>query len=179
MAHALLVFLGNPGTEYRKTRHNAAWRLLETATVADLHPAWQEKFSARFAAVRAPDGRQIILLQPQTFMNRVGQSVGRAVSFYKLAPEQLTVAHDDTELGFGSWEYRLGGGLAGHNGLRSVAEALGTKAFGRFRIGIGRPTHGALRGHVLGRFSAEEEVVLTDTTPAIAEDLLRALLQNA
>ena len=175
MANHMVAFLGNPGTDYRTTRHNAAWRVLESPVISQLVPGWGEKFRAQFATVTLDTGVSAIFLRPRTFMNRVGESVGRAMAYFKLSPAQLTVVHDDTETPFGSWKHRQGGGLAGHNGLRSVAQAVGSNEFGRFMIGIGRPAHGALRGHVLGRFTAEEEAVLEQNLDAMARDLLEAI----
>ena len=148
----LCVFLGNPGKNYEKTRHNIAWL---AARHLPLYSSltWQDKFKGRFCSP---------YLLPQTFMNLSGESVCACMSFYKILPARLLVVHDDTELPFGTAGFRWGGGLAGHNGLRSIKQHLGTQEFWRFRLGIGRPQHGDLSSHVLGKFSPAEEAVLED-----------------
>ena len=154
----LCVFLGNPGKEHEATRHNAAWLALAHLPFYD-SLVFQDKFKGRFS-LSAPKGPSILL--PKTYMNLSGDSVAACMSFYKLLPSQLIVVHDDTELPFGTAGFRFGGGLGGHNGLRSIKQNLATEDFWRFRLGIGRPSRGDLHGHVLGRFSLAEEAQLGD-----------------
>jgi peptidyl-tRNA hydrolase, PTH1 family len=154
----LLAFLGNPGIEYQETRHNAAWLL------ADALPfplSWQNKFKADFAQQQI-NGKSVYLIKPQTFMNLSGASVQAAAHFYKLELSDIIILHDDIELPFGTVSFKLGGGLAGHNGLRSIATFLGGTEFYRFRIGIGRPQHGSVSDYVLSRFSSSERAQLPD-----------------
>jgi PTH1 family peptidyl-tRNA hydrolase len=167
----IIALLGNQGKQYERTRHNAGWMLTPFLTP---ETTWQSKFKGRWQKV-VLGGRQIVLLEPLTMMNLSGESVQAAASFFRVDPDSIAVAHDDVELGFGEAGIRFGGGLAGHNGLRSVAKSLGTQDFWRIRIGVGRPAHGELRAHVLGRFTQDEEAVLPDVLGAIARDVLAGL----
>ena len=155
----LVVGLGNPGREYERTRHNVGWLVVDELA-RRLDGRWREKFSGRLAEVRV-DGLRLALLKPETFMNDSGRSVAAAASFFKVEPESLLVVHDDVDLEAGRLQARSGGGLAGHNGLRSLAQALGTQDFLRLRIGVGRPGRGDSRSvadYVLSPFATEEDV---------------------
>lgn len=160
----LLVFLGNTGSRYERTRHNVAWLLEDELGGGG---AWQQKFKGVWRKATI-EGEAAVVLKPQTMMNLSGEAVQAAARFFKYGADEVAVAHDDVELGFGEAGIRMGGGLAGHNGLRSVAHCLGTRDFWRVRIGVGRPQHGELHGHVLGRFSREEEAELPDILGAVA-----------
>ena len=139
----LVVGLGNPGPRYRDTRHNLGRRAVEL--IADeLGGSWRSRWNGRVSELRDSDER-LALLVPETFMNESGRSVAPALRFYKLPPERLVVVHDELDLELGDVRAKRGGGLAGHNGLRSLAEALGTQDFLRVRIGIGRPERGDRR----------------------------------
>ncbi|MDC7219545.1 MAG: aminoacyl-tRNA hydrolase [Spirochaetales bacterium] len=154
--YKLIVFLGNPGKKYEKTRHNAGWR------VADYRErSWQKKFNGLWCK-EGIGANQKIYLKPQTFMNLSGDSVRKAMDFFKLKPEEILVVHDELELPFGEVQERFGGGLAGHNGLKSIKQQLGTADFGRLRIGIGRPPYGDVQRWVLSPFSASDEAELDD-----------------
>lgn len=136
----LLVGLGNPGREYASTRHNVGFMVADE--LARRHGgSWRSKFSGEVADVRLDDAR-LALLKPQTYMNESGRSVAAAARFYKLDPADLLAVHDEVDLELGRMQARLGGGLAGHNGLRSVAASLGTPEFLRLRVGVGRPERG-------------------------------------
>jgi len=148
----LAVFLGNPGPEYTRTRHNAAWMLAESLSFAE-SIVWQRKFKGMFGSA----GSGLLLLKPETFMNLSGESVGACAQFYRIEPNELLVVHDDVELPFGTALARAGGGLGGHNGLRDIARVLGSRDFLRFRVGISRPTRGDVASYVLSRFTPEEE----------------------
>lgn len=161
----LLALLGNAGAQYKKTRHNVAWMLTEQPPFERID-TWQSKFKAEWASCSLA-GTKVSILKPQTMMNRSGESIQSAAHFFKLEAGQVAVAHDDVELRFGEIGVRLGGGLAGHNGLRSISSMLGTDVYWRVRIGVGRPAHGALRNHVLGRFSEEEESFLPGILRAV------------
>jgi peptidyl-tRNA hydrolase, PTH1 family len=154
----LVVGLGNPGREYERTRHNIGWLVLDE--LSRRHGgSWRSKFSGSLAEVRL-DGLRLGLLKPETYMNESGRSVGAAVRFFKVEPERLLVVHDDVDLEAGRLQARAGGGLAGHNGLRSLAQHLGTQDFLRLRIGVGRPGRGDRRSvsdWVLSPFAAEED----------------------
>ena len=154
----LVVGLGNPGREYERTRHNAGWLALDE--LARRHDGtWRSKFSGSLAEVRLGDAK-VALLKPETYMNESGRSVGAAMRFFKVAPEQVLVVHDDVDLESGRLQARSGGGLAGHNGLRSLGQHLGSKDFLRLRIGVGRPGRGDQRSiadWVLSPFAPEED----------------------
>jgi peptidyl-tRNA hydrolase, PTH1 family len=155
----LVVGLGNPGREYERTRHNVGWLVLEE--IARRHGgSWRSKFSGSLAEVRLGDLR-LALLKPETYMNESGRSVGAAARFFKVEPEGLLVVHDDVDLEPGRLQARAGGGLAGHNGLRSLAQHLGSQEFERLRIGVGRPGRGDPRSvsdWVLSGFAPEDDL---------------------
>lgn len=169
----LVAGLGNPGREYRDTRHNVGFLVAEE--LARRHGgSFRSKFSGRVADIRI-DGRRVTLLEPQTYMNESGRSVAAAARFYKLEPEASLVLHDEVDLPLGRLQLRLGGGLAGHNGLRSVAAHLGSSNFSRLRIGVGRPERGDPRpvaDFVLSSFPADVDV---DAIVARAADAVEAV----
>jgi PTH1 family peptidyl-tRNA hydrolase len=154
----LVVGLGNPGREYARTRHNVG--ALVADELARRHGgSWRSKFSGRLAEIRL-DGHKLCLLKPETYMNESGRSVAAAASFFKLPPEAVLVVHDDSDLEPGRLQLRLGGGLAGHNGLRSVAQHLRSRDFLRLRVGVGRPERGdprPLADWVLSDFEPHED----------------------
>jgi PTH1 family peptidyl-tRNA hydrolase len=157
----LLVGLGNPDARYQKNRHNVGFRvadlLAERAGLA-LAPRFDGLF-AKGALERLP----VAILKPMTFMNRSGESVRAAASFFKLPPEDVVVVHDELDLEFGRLQIKKGGGHAGHNGLRSIAEDLGGQEFVRVRVGVGRPPpERDASSHVLSDFSQEEERALEE-----------------
>ena len=156
----LICFLGNPGMEYRYTRHNAAWMLIEHISF-DTLPVWQNKFKGVFAKTGL-HRRQVVLLKPEVFMNRSGESLQACMTFFKISLKEILIVHDDLELPFGDVRIKEGGGLGGHNGLRSVSAVLGFRDFHRLRIGIGRPDRGSISSYVLSRFSREEEAELPE-----------------
>ena len=149
----LIVFLGNPGPEFKNTRHNVGWLFADHLGLED----WQERYHSLYTR---RDGS--IFQKPQTFMNLSGRAVQEIASFYKIAAKDILVVHDDLEADFGHVEMRLGGGLAGHNGLRSVKQMLGTDGFMRLRMGIGRPDRQEVASYVTSRFSSEQEKGLPD-----------------
>ena len=155
----LVAGLGNPGREYEQTRHNAGWLVLDE--LAERHDgSFRSKFSGRIADARVGD-RRVALLKPETYMNESGRSISAASRFYKCAPDRLLVVHDDVDLEPGRLQARHGGGLAGHNGLRSIAQSLGSQEFVRLRIGVGRPGRGDRRSvadYVLSAFDPETDV---------------------
>jgi PTH1 family peptidyl-tRNA hydrolase len=154
----LVVGLGNPGREYVRNRHNVGHMVVDE--LARRHDGtWKGKFSGQLADVRI-DGHKVALLKPETFMNESGRSVKAAAQFYKLEPDAILVVHDESDLELGRLQARRGGGLAGHNGLRSVAQQLGTPDFLRLRVGVGRPGRGDRRDladYVLADFEPHED----------------------
>jgi PTH1 family peptidyl-tRNA hydrolase len=169
----LVAGLGNPGREHSGNRHNVGWMVL--AELGRRHGySFRSKFSGKLAEGRIGDTR-VALLAPETFMNESGRSVAPAVRFFKVPDESLLVIHDEVDLEPGRLQLRAGGGLAGHNGLRSVASALGTKEFLRLRVGVGRPGRGDRRpvsAYVLSDFQPEDDA---DRIVARAADAVETL----
>ncbi len=153
----LIVGLGNPGPEYRDTRHNVGFLVAdEIARRCRLSDAWREKFEALH--VRTTVGEEaVIVAKPLTFMNLSGQAVAGLAAFYKIDPVDVLVVTDDVALPLGRLRARPEGGAGGHNGLKSIIQHLGTQAFPRVRVGVGRgDDRRDLADHVLGRFEAGE-----------------------
>ena len=154
----LVAGLGNPGRRHELDRHNVGWIVVDE--LARRHGgSFKSKFSGQLCQTRLGDSR-VALLKPETFMNESGRSISAAARFFKVDPATLLVVHDDVDLERGRLQARLGGGLAGHNGLRSIAQSLGTQEFLRLRIGVGRPGRGDPRGvadYVLAPFEPHEE----------------------
>jgi PTH1 family peptidyl-tRNA hydrolase len=168
--------LGNPGREYERTRHNVGWMVLDELA-RRTEASWRGKFSGQLAETRL-DGDRLALVKPETYMNESGRSIAAALRFFKLPPEELLVIHDDVDLDPGRLQARRGGGLAGHNGLRSIAQALGSQAFLRLRIGVGRPGRGDRRpvaDYVLSPFEDEVDV---DAIVRRAADAVETLLRE-
>jgi peptidyl-tRNA hydrolase, PTH1 family len=172
----LVAGLGNPGREYERTRHNVGWLVADE--LARRHGgSFRSKFSGRIAETRL-DGLRLALLKPETYMNESGRSLGAAARFFKVDPSALLVVHDDVDLESGRLQARLGGGLAGHNGLRSIAHALGSQDFLRLRIGVGRPGRGDPRpvaDYVLSPFEPDENA---DELVARAADAVETLARD-
>jgi PTH1 family peptidyl-tRNA hydrolase len=180
----LVAGLGNPGREYRNTRHNVGFMVADE--LARRHGAsFRSKFSGAVADVRLSE-RRLALLEPQTYMNESGRSVAAAARFYKVPVEALLVVHDEVDLPVGRMQARLGGGLAGHNGLRSIASQVGSGDFLRLRIGVGRPERGDPRpvaDFVLSPFPPEVDVEAivaraADAVETIATEGLEAAQQR-
>jgi peptidyl-tRNA hydrolase, PTH1 family len=153
----LVVGLGNPGGRYADTRHNVGFRVADRL-VGDACGSWREKFSGEFALVEVA-GERVGVLKPQTYMNESGRSVGPAAKFYKVKPKDVVVVHDELDLPLASIRYKLGGGEAGHRGLRSISSHLSTKDYVRIRFGIGRPPPsfgGEVSDYVLQAFPLSE-----------------------
>ena len=169
----LVVGLGNPGREYAGNRHNVGHMVVEE--VARRHGgSWRGKFNGRIAEVRIDDHR-VALLAPETYMNESGRSVAAAAAFFKVEPNAILVVHDDSDLEAGRLQARLGGGLAGHNGLRSIVQQFGTQDFLRLRVGVGRPGRGdrrPLADWVLSDFEPADDA---DALVARAADAVEAL----
>ena len=154
----LVVGLGNPGREYGNNRHNVGWMIVDE--LARRHGgSWKGKFSGQLAEIRV-DGHKVALLKPETYMNDSGRPVSAAARFFKVDPESVLVVHDDGDLDLGRLQARKGGGLAGHNGLRSIAQHLKTQDFLRLRVGVGRPERGdrrPLADYVLSDFEPADD----------------------
>ena len=155
----LYAFLGNHGREYRGNRHNVAWQFLESLPFyGELR--WERKFKGRYAVRETSAGRTWFLM-PETYMNLSGDSAAELMRFFQVEPAELLAVHDELEMAFGCFGFKLGGGLGGHNGLRSLEARLGTRDFARMRFGIGRPDHDDIAGYVLSDFSSEEREILS------------------
>src|SRR6266566_4970087 len=154
----LVVGLGNPGREYARNRHNAGYLVVDE--LARRHGgSWRQKFSGQLAEIRL-DGHKVALLKPETFMNESGRAVSGAMRFFKLEPSEVLVVHDEGDFDLGRLELKVGGGLSGHNGLRSIAQHLKTPDFLRLRVGVGRPERGdprPLADYVLSNFQPHDD----------------------
>jgi peptidyl-tRNA hydrolase, PTH1 family len=172
----LVVGLGNPGREYASTRHNIGFMVADE--LARRHGgSWRGKFSGEVADVRL-DGARVALLKPQTYMNESGRSVAAAARFYRVDPEMLLAVHDEVDLELGRLQARAGGGLAGHNGLRSLAEQLKTPEFLRLRVGVGRPERGDPRPVADWVLSPFEPSVDVGALASRAADAVEALVRD-
>lgn len=165
----LIVGLGNPGPEYEQTRHNAGFWLVDNLANGRL---MRESRYHALAARTSIGGQEVWLLEPQTYMNRSGQSVGALARFYKIEPDDILVVHDELDLPPGAAKIKKGGSAAGHNGLKDITAALGTQDYWRLRIGIGHPRSMNLQqqvaDYVLHRPRKEEQALIDD---AIAKSL--------
>ena len=168
MSIRLIVGLGNPGPEYELTRHNAGFWLVDNLANTLRHGSLQRE--SRMNALMAKtllDGQEIWLLEPQTYMNRSGQSVGAMARFYKIAPEEILVVHDELDIDPGVAKLKKGGSSGGHNGLKDITAALGTQDYWRLRLGIGHPRNGssqqAVADFVLHRPRKEEQVLIEES----------------
>lgn len=154
----LVAGLGNPGPRHERDRHNVGWMVVDELA-RRTQTTFKSKFSGRLGETRI-DGQRVALLKPETYMNESGRSIGAAARFYKVPVESVLILHDDVDLESGRLQARAGGGLAGHNGLRSIAQVLGSPDFRRLRIGVGRPGRGDHRDvadYVLAPFEAHED----------------------
>jgi PTH1 family peptidyl-tRNA hydrolase len=169
----LVVGLGNPGREYARNRHNAGWLVVDE--LARRHAgSWKAKFSGQLAEIRV-EGHKLALLKPETYMNESGRSVGSAAKFFKVEPDAVLIVHDEGDFDLGRLELKFGGGLGGHNGLRSIAQHLKTQDFLRLRIGVGRPERGdprPLADYVLSDFEPHDDA---ETLIARAADAVEQL----
>src|SRR3954467_4360845 len=153
----LVVGLGNPGREYARNRHNAGWMVVDEL-VRRHGGSWKSKFNGQLAELRL-EGHKLALLKPETYMNESGRSVAAAAKFFKVDPDAVLVVHDEGDFDLGRLERKFGGGLGGHNGLRSIAQHLKTQDFMRLRIGVGRPNRGdprPLADYVLADFEPHD-----------------------
>ena len=175
----LIVGLGNPGDKHQKNRHNVGFMAVdEIADEYGIGP-FRSKFQSEMAEGRI-GGEKVVLLKPQTYMNESGQGVGKAAKFYKIAPERVIVFHDELDLDPGKCRVKLGGGVAGHNGLKSIKAHLGTPDFQRVRIGIGHPgDKNRVSGYVLSDFAKADQEWVELRVPAMARYVDLILSDNA
>jgi peptidyl-tRNA hydrolase, PTH1 family len=170
----LVVGLGNPGKEYGSHRHNVGFMAVDDLAARINADPFREKFSGVWARGAIGD-EQVILLKPMTYMNESGRSVQPALAFFKVEPKRMLVLHDELDLAFADVRLKLGGGHAGHNGLRSIMAHVGTGDFGRARIGVGRPPpafRGDVADYVLSPFDAIERARMPDILKLVSESVL-------
>lgn len=166
----LFVGLGNPGAKYAGNRHNIGFMAVDRIASDHGFSPWRAKFQGQISEGRL-GSKKVVLLKPETFMNKSGQAVGEAMRFYKLSPEDIIVFHDEIDLAPGKMRTKAGGGHAGHNGLRSLHAHVG-EGYGRVRIGVGHPGHkDAVAGYVLRDFAKADADWI--------EDLLRGISDGA
>src|SRR5437588_10842227 len=174
----LIVGLGNPGSEYAGTRHNIGFEVANQLAGRWGLPRAKSKYRGLLTQGRiGPGGPRVAVLLPQTYMNEAGQSVGPARGALKVELDRVLVIHDEIDLPFGEIQVRLGGGLAGHNGLKAVKQALGSADFARVRVGVGRPPPtdpDRVAAYVLGRFRepSEDVKLLVDQAADAAEQVV-------
>lgn len=179
----MLVGLGNPGSRYAETRHNVGFMVLERLATAEAAAFRNQPRLQGLLAEVGSGPERLRLLMPQTYMNESGRSIRAALDWFRLEPSQLLVLVDDMDLPFGRLRLRASGSAGGHNGLRSTIQHLGSQEFARLRIGIGAPAQEPQQrkactvGHVLGRFSSSERVVLDAVIAEVISgiDLIRRL----
>ena len=165
----LFVGLGNPGQKYAGNRHNIGFMALDRIAADHGLGPWKKAHQGLVAEGRLGAGK-VVLLKPETFMNLSGQSVRACMDFYKLTPADLVVFHDELDLAPGKCRVKDGGGHAGHNGLRSIHQHLGTDAYGRVRLGIGHPGHkDAVASYVLHDFAKADQDWLDDLMRGISD----------
>ena len=158
----LIVGLGNPGSEYAKTRHNVGFMLIDALANEYNVTLWKEKFEAQIAEIYIGT-QKVLLVKPQTYMNNSGQAVGPLMRWYKLEPEDVIVAHDDMDIPAGAIRIRKKGSSGGHNGIKSLISHLGSENFARVRLGVGRPLAGwTVVNHVLAPFPQEDKVAVDE-----------------
>jgi peptidyl-tRNA hydrolase, PTH1 family len=165
----IVVGLGNPGRQYAQTRHNFGFFVVEELAKRTSAPSSRKRMNAEISEARYGDDR-LILVMPQTFMNASGVAVREIMRWYKVKPEDVLVVVDDLDLPYGQIRLRTRGSAGGHNGLKSIFHETGTQEIPRLRVGIGRSGHHAI-GHVLSKFSAEEQ----ETLPRLIEEATDAV----
>jgi PTH1 family peptidyl-tRNA hydrolase len=165
----LLVGLGNPGADYQGHRHNVGFMAVDAIARAHGFGPWKKKFHGEIAeGVIA--GEKALALKPQTFMNESGRAVGEAATFYKIAPADIVVFYDEIDLAPGRFRMKIGGGAAGHNGIRSIIASAVGESFRRARIGVGHPGDKArVHGYVLGNFAKGDRDWLDPLLDALAK----------
>jgi PTH1 family peptidyl-tRNA hydrolase len=168
----LIVGLGNPGPQYALTRHNLGFMVVDSVHGRHGFGSWQAKFDGMLSTGTL-HGDKVLLLKPMTYMNLSGRSVQAAMAFYKILPADMWVVHDELDLPFGEHRAKLGGGDAGHNGLKSITAAVG-EAYHRLRCGIGRPERKEMvEGYVLEGFGGDENAL-----PAVVGELAEVLVDR-
>jgi len=163
----LIAGLGNPGPKYERNRHNIGFMAVDEIVRRHSFGAWRSRFQSMAAEGRIA-GQKVLVVKPMTYMNESGRAIGEALRFFKMDPGQVIVIYDELDLVVGKVRVKLGGGLAGHNGLRSIDAHIGN-GFRRVRVGIGHPgDKNKVHGHVLSDFAKAEQAMVARITDAIA-----------
>ncbi|MDQ6990545.1 MAG: aminoacyl-tRNA hydrolase [Mariprofundaceae bacterium] len=171
----ILVGLGNPGSKYQDTRHNIGFRFLDQLAQSEgVQFSASPRFRAETASWNSHEGK-VLLLKPQTFMNDSGESLAALVHYYDIEAKDVTVIYDDLDLPSGKIRLKVGGGHGGHNGLRSINAHVKDTSYTRIKVGIGRPTHGAIVDWVLGRASEDDRADEARIFHILEEELLLIL----
>ena len=171
----LILGLGNPGEEYRYTRHNTGFMVVDRLARTHGIPLEKHKFNVLFGRGRVRS-QSVILAKPMTYMNRSGPAARDLAFFFKAGMQDILVIHDDIDLVFGQIKIKEKGGNGGHNGVKSLMEALGSGEFTRLRVGIGRPqTRQGVKAYVLAKFDAQQEILLEDVISS-AQDAVETIL---
>lgn len=198
----LVAFLGNYGREYEKTRHNVAWIFEDSLSFAN-KLCWQSKFKGNYSVIESEqlakwicesgvlskkDGTPVLVpeempakiffLKPETYMNLSGESIIELCNFYKIKPEEVLVVHDELELPLGTVSFKWSGGLGGHNGLRSCKQVFGTQDFWRLRFGLTKPNDRDIASYVLGKFSDDQQIILSQIFPQTETLLCKVLFSK-
>lgn len=170
LSHILIVGLGNPGDEYARNRHNVGFMVVDAIAEQFAFPPFKRKFKGMMVEGKI-DGRKVILLKPETFMNLSGGSVAELAAYYKINTARIIVVHDELDLPPGKLRVKVGGGAAGHNGLKSLDQHLSDQNYKRIRIGIGHPgDRDLVSGYVLSDFpKAERDGIATLVTAVAAQ----------
>jgi peptidyl-tRNA hydrolase, PTH1 family len=166
----LFAGLGNPGDEYARNRHNIGFMAVDKIAAVYGFPDFKKKHKGLIAEGKIGKYK-VVLLKPQTFMNISGESVASAVKFYKISEKRIVVFYDEIELPPGKLRVKVGGGNAGHNGLRSIDEHLPSTDYKRVRLGVGRPDHDNVSAHVLGNFSKSDKNWLEELFEAVSKNV--------
>ncbi len=172
----LIVGLGNPGQEYKATRHNIGFDVIDIISSKYNIELNRKKFKGIYGEGRI-NNEKVILLKPTTYMNLSGESIREIVDFYKISPENIIVAYDDVSLHIGRLRVRAQGSAGGHNGIKSIISSIGTDSFPRVKVGVGGPKD-SLVSHVLGRFSNEERKVVDETLDMAANTVICILTEG-
>lgn len=181
----MIAGLGNPGEEYANTRHNAGFKAIDVLAAQANVSYWKNQSGAEVATVNINDAaepsgkREIVLVKPQSYMNTSGGPISKLCREYKVAPEELLVIHDELDIPAGDVRIKVGGGHAGHNGLRSIIDKLGSRDFNRIRVGIGNPPGKMpVADFVLKQLRTKEAEAFDDTTARAADAAGIALVRG-
>ena len=164
----LIAGLGNPGEQYKNTRHNIGFDVVDAIATHFDFPSFTTKFSS-LISTKLIGSNKITLLKPQTFMNLSGDALSKAAHFYKIPPEDVIVIHDDLDLAFTKVKMKISGGSGGHNGIKSIDQHIGQEYY-RVRIGIGKPIHKDVSNFVLNKFSKDEDLIMKEVISKLIDN---------